>query len=128
MATDNTIPQPQAPAPAKQSGYRVKSISVSLEIADKEYGNGNAAYANIQAHVDDTPIEQIADAIDAGLSLFVAGWEIILGGKLAVKLNTLTPTETRETVTNVRQRLAKVQAMLHDAHKNYNEAGASDNE
>lgn len=113
--TESITPQPITPAPAKQSGYRIKSITVSLEIADKEYGNGNAAYANIQAHVDDTPIEQIADAIDAGLSLFVAGWEIILGGKLAVKLNTLTPTETRETVTNVRQRLAKVQAMLHDA-------------
>ena len=65
MTTDNTTPQPQAPAPAKQSGYRIKSISVSLEIADKEYGNGNAAYANIQAHVDDTPIEQIEDVIAA---------------------------------------------------------------
>jgi hypothetical protein len=116
--TESIIPQlqPQAPVPAKQSGYRIKSITVSLEIADKEYGNGNAAYTSIQAHVDDTPIEQIEDVIAAGLALFVAGWEVILGGKLAVKLNTLTPAETRETVTKVRQRLTKVQAMLHDAH------------
>jgi len=98
--TESIAPQPTAPAPAKQSGYRIKSIAVSLEIADKEYGNGNASYANIQTHVDETPIEQIDDVIDAGLSLYVAAWEIILGGKLAVKLNTLTPSKTRETVTN----------------------------
>lgn len=113
--TEGIKPQPIEPAPAKQSGYRIKSITVSLEVADKEYGNGNAAYTSIQAHVDDTPIGQIEEVIDAGLALFVAGWEVILGGKLAVKLNTLTPAETREAVMNVRQRLAKVQAMLHDA-------------
>ena len=39
---------------------------------------------------------------------------------LAVKLNTLTPAETRETVTNVRGRLGKVRAMLHDAHDHTN--------
>jgi hypothetical protein len=116
MADEQTTLQPQAPGPAKQSGYRVKSISVSLEIADKEYGNGNSGYANIQAHVDDTPIEQIDDVIDAGLSLFVACWEVILGGKLVVKLNSVTATETQQAVMNVRHRLAKVQAMLHDAH------------
>jgi hypothetical protein len=125
--TDTITPEPQPPMLAK-SGYRVKSITVSLEIADKEYGNGNAAYTSIQAHVDDTPIEQIEEVIDAGLALFVAAWEAILGGKLAVKLNTLPPAETRETVTNVRQRLTKVQAMLHDVHKNYNEARATDNQ
>ena len=101
---------------AKQSGYRIKSISVSIEIADKEYGSGNSGYANIQANIDDAAIEQIADVIDAGLALYVAGWEIILGGKLAVKLNSLTPSETRDALTNVRQRLVKVQAMLRDAH------------
>src|SRR5215472_7632978 len=126
--TETITTQPIAPVPVKQSGYRIKSITVSLEIADKEYGNGNAAYTNIQAHVDDTPIEQIDDVIDAGLALFVDAWEIILGGKLAVKLNTLTPAETRETVTNVRQRLTKVQALLHDAHENHDEAVASNNE
>lgn len=113
---EQTTPQPQAAGPAKLAGYRIKSISVSLEIADKEYGNGNSGYANIQAHVDDTPIEQIADVINAGLSLYVAAWEIILGGKLAVKLNPLTPTETQQTVMNVRHRLGRVQALLHDAH------------
>jgi hypothetical protein len=122
--TEGIKPQPTEPAPAKQSGYRIKSVAVSLEIADKEYGNGNAGYANIQTHVDETPIEQIEDVIDAGLSLYVAAWEIILGGKLAVKLNTLTPAETRETVTNVRQRLMKVQALLHDAHAATDSASA----
>jgi hypothetical protein len=114
--TDTTTPESQPPVPARQSGYRVKSITVSLEIADKEYGNGNAAYTSIQAHVDDTPIEQINDVIDAGLSLYVAAWEIILGGKLAVKLNTLTPAETHEVTRKVRHRLVKVQALLRDAH------------
>jgi hypothetical protein len=60
-------------------GERIELHGVSLEIADKEYGNGNSGYANIQAHVDDKPIEQIEDVIDAGLSLFMACWEVILG-------------------------------------------------
>jgi hypothetical protein len=120
--TESIAPQPIAPA--KQSGYRIKSIAVSLEIADKEYGNGNAAYTSVEAHVDYTPIEQIDEVIDSGLALFVAAWEIILGGKLAAKLNTLTPAETRETVSNVRQRLLKVQALLHDAHATADSANA----
>jgi len=114
--TAETPSELQAPGPAKQAGFRIKSISISLEIATKEYGSGNSGYANIQAHVDDTPIEQIADVINAGLSLYVAGWEIILGGKLAVKMNVLTPAETQQAVMTVQRRLAKVQAMLHEAH------------
>jgi hypothetical protein len=124
MAEEKTTPQPQAPGPVKLAGYWVKSISVSLEIADKEYGNGNSGYANIQAHVDDKPIEQIEDVIDAGLSLFMACWEVILGGKLTVKLDSLTPAETHEAVRKVRHRLVKVQALLHDAHDEKDSAAA----
>ena len=124
MAEERHHPNHKHQGRQNYAGYRVKSISVSLEIADKEYGNGNSGYANIQAHVDDTPIEQIADVINAGLSLYVAAWEIILGGKLAVKLNPLTPTETQQTVMNVRHRLAKVQALLHDAHAEKDSAAA----
>jgi hypothetical protein len=109
-------PQPQgqiSAGPAKPS-YRIKSISVSLELADKTYGTGLSNYANVQAYVDDANLDQINDVIDAGLMLYVAAWRTVMAGQLVTMLGTMKGVEFREVMAKVNSRLPKVKALLHD--------------
>lgn len=105
--------QTAAPATAsKKPSYRIKSITVSVEIADKEYGNGNSADTTITAYVDDASLAQIDDVVDAGLDMFVAGWETVLAGKVATKLLGMKGQEFQEVVPKIRKRLTQVKSML----------------
>jgi len=44
---------------------------------------GNAGYSSINAYVDDASLEHIENVIDAGLDIFVAAWQVVVGGKVA---------------------------------------------
>lgn len=116
MATLETQPQGQIPAGPVKPAYRIKSISVSLELADKTYGTGLSNYANIQAYVDDASLDQINDVIDAGLMLYVAAWRTVMAGQLVTMLGTMKGIEVREVMGKVNSRLAKVKALLHDVN------------
>ena len=37
----------------KQPSFRIKTLTVSVEIADKSFGDGNSGYSSITAYVDD---------------------------------------------------------------------------
>jgi hypothetical protein len=71
MATESQL---KPPAAATKPSYRIKSICVSLELADKNFGSDTANSATIQAHVDDASLGEINDVINAGLMLYVAAW------------------------------------------------------
>lgn len=105
--TENESQTQKTAAPAKPS-YRIKSISVSLELSDKNYGTGMSHYANVQAHVDDASLEQVNDVIDAGLTLYVAAWRILMAGQLVTKLGTMSGKELREIMAKINSRLGKV--------------------
>ena len=85
MATTEVEAQTQSPAVPTKPSYRIKSLSVSLELADKNYGSGMANYASIEAHVDDASLGEINDVIDAGLMLYVAAWRTLMAGQLVTK-------------------------------------------
>ena len=91
MAENNAGPQ-------KQPSFRIKGVTVSVEVSDKEYGNGNSSYTSINAYVDDANFGQIDDVIDAGLDMFVAAWETVLAGKVATKLLGMSAQELRDNV------------------------------
>jgi hypothetical protein len=118
-----TNPQIPVPAPAaKTPTYRVRSITVSMEISDKEYGNGNSGYASLSASIDDGNVERMADVVDAGIEMFVAAWETILGGKVAAKVLGMKGEEFSVAVGSVRKRMSRVKALLRDA-RSYEPAG-----
>jgi hypothetical protein len=115
MATAENESQTQDPAAAKPS-YRIKSISVSLELSEKNYGTGMAHYANVQAHVDDAGLEQVNDVIDAGLMLYVTAWRTLMAGQLVTKLGTMGGKEVREVMGKINSRIGKVKALLHEVN------------
>ena len=43
----------------KQPSFRIKNLTVSLEVADKQYGDGNSGYTSITAYVDEANLEHI---------------------------------------------------------------------
>jgi hypothetical protein len=98
----------------KQPSFRIKSISVTVEVADKEYGNGNSGHATISAYVDDAGLEQIDDVVDAGLSMFVAGWETVIGGKVAARMFGMGAQELQDVSGKIRKRLTKVRELLRN--------------
>jgi hypothetical protein len=116
MATTENESQTQKPAASAKPSYRIKSISVSLELSDKNYGTGMAHYANVQAHVDDAGLEQVNDVIDAGLMLYVAAWRTLIAGQLVTKLGTMGGREVREIMGKINSRLGKVTALLHEVN------------
>jgi len=106
----------QTPAAPVGPNYRVKSISVSLELSNKDYGKGAAHYSNIQAYVDDAGLDQINDVIDAGLMLYVAAWRTLMAGQLVTKLGVMTGNEVREIMGKINSRLGKVKSLLRDVN------------
>jgi hypothetical protein len=103
----------------KQPSFRISNVTVSIEIADKEFGNGNSGHTSISGYVDDAGLAQIESVIDAGLSLYIAAWETVLGGKVATKLLAMSAQELQNTVAAVQRRAAKVRALLHDGNIDY---------
>jgi hypothetical protein len=101
----------------KQPTFRIKGVTVSVEIADKEYGNGNAGYTSITATVDDASLEHIENVVDAGLNLFIAAWETVIGGKVATKMLGMGAQELQDTVAIIRKRLAKVRELLRNGRE-----------
>ncbi len=116
MTTKADELQTQEPVVLIKPSYRIKSISVSLELADKNYGSGTAHYANVEAYVDDAALEQINDVIDAGLTLYVAAWRTLMAGQLVTKLGTMTGNEVREIMGKINSRIGKVQALLREVN------------
>lgn len=105
--------------PQKQPSFRIKTLTVSVEVADKQYGDGNTGYSSITAYVDDASLEHIENVIDAGLNLFVAAWENVIGGKVATKMLGMGAQEFRDAVAAIRRRTEKVRALLREGNENF---------
>jgi hypothetical protein len=113
MTTEN---ENKAQAAPLRPIYRIKSISVSLELSNKDFGKGAAHYSSIRADVDDASLDHLNDVIDAGLMLYVAAWRTLMAGQLLTKLGTMTGNEVREIMQKINSRLGKVKALLHDVN------------
>ena len=102
----------------RQPSFRIKTLTVSVEISDKQYGDGNTGYSSITAYVDDASLEHIENVIDAGLNLFVAAWENVIGGKVATKMLGMGAQELRDSVASIQRRATKVRELLRDGREN----------
>jgi len=100
----------------KQPSFRIRNLTVSVEVSDKEYGNGDSGYTSISGHVDDANLDQIDDVIDAGLSLFLAGWQTVIAGKVATKMLSMTGQEFKDTVAAIQKRVTKVRGLLREGN------------
>jgi hypothetical protein len=98
----------------RQPSFRIKTLTVSVEIANKSFGDGNSGYSSVTAYVDEASLEHIENVIDAGLNLFVAAWQNVIGGKVATKMLGMGAQELQEVVGKIRNRLVKVRELLRN--------------
>jgi len=63
----------------------ITGVTVSVDFADKEYGNGNGSFANIQARYPEPgkPIEELNDVVDQSLDLYFACWKSLMSSRYA---------------------------------------------
>ena len=94
------------------SNMVIRSVTVSLELADKEFGNGMSRFFNMKGAYQEggIPLEEVADVVDDSLTMFMAAWKSLLGSKCAQgKIDGKT---MQEEVQKVIKRTAKIQAYL----------------
>lgn len=94
----------------------ITGVTVSVDVGDKEYGNGQSSFMNIQGRYPDAgqPIEEIIDVVTDGLDMYFAAWRTLLAGRFAV--GKITSEEFRDTLAAVSLRIDRIQKYLrsHD--------------
>jgi hypothetical protein len=97
---------------AAKPTFKLKSVTVSLEIADKSYGDGNSGSTQISAWVNDASLDQLPDVVDASLDMFLSAWLSLIGAKVMANLLPMKAAELQDTAAKVRRRLEKVRTLL----------------
>ena len=62
------------------SDFVIQTVTISLEVSDKEYGNGTSRFINLKGRYQEggIPLEGIAEVMDDSLDMFLAAWKSLL--------------------------------------------------
>ena len=92
----------------------ISGLTVSVDVGDKEYGNGQSCFMNIQGRYPDSgqPIEEIIDVVADGLDMYFAAWRALLGGRFAT--GKITKEEFKDTLAAVTLRIDKTRQYLRN--------------
>lgn len=94
----------------------ISGVTVSVDVGDKEYGNGQSCFMNIQGRYPDSgqPFEELIDVVTDGLDMYFAAWRTLLAGRFAT--GKITSDEFKETLAAVSLRIEKTRRYLksHD--------------
>jgi hypothetical protein len=93
-----------------QPTYRIKSVSISIEISRKCYGEGDSVYAYVAAYCDNS---DLADTVDHGICLMTGAWKTLIAGSLVTEL-AKPGGGLRATITRIDERLEKVRNILRE--------------
>ena len=98
----------------------IQGITISVDVGDKNFGNGQGSFMNLQAKYGDPgkPFEELTDVVAAGLDLYFTAWKTILAGRFATgKIET---EEFKSILTAVTTRVEATQRYLrkHDGQHN----------
>jgi hypothetical protein len=62
----------------------IQSVTISIELADKEYGNGIGRFLNLKgSYQDGVTLEGVGSVIEDSLDMFLAAWKSLLCSKFA---------------------------------------------
>ena len=94
----------------------ISGITVSVDVGDKEYGNGQSCFMNIQGRYPEPgqPFDQLIDVVTDGLDMYFAAWRTLLGSRFAT--GKITADEFRTTFAAVSTQIEKTRRYLknHD--------------
>lgn len=90
----------------------ITGVTVSVEVGDKEYGNGTSSFMNIQARYpnEGAPLEEVEDVIDHGLDMYFAAWRALLASRCATGI--ISGSDYKEQLGKVTSRFEKVRNIL----------------
>ena len=111
MPTHDSVRNP-SPLDVGSIKPMISGITVSVDIADKEYGNGQGSFMNIQAKypLEGAPIEELEEVMQDGLDLYFSAWKTLLAGRFAI--GKLGGTEFKKVLTNATIRVNKIRKYL----------------
>lgn len=94
----------------------ISGVTVSVDVGDKEYGNGQSCFMNIQGRYPEPgqPFEELIDVVTDGLDMYFAAWRSLLASRFAT--GQITSTEFKDTLAAVATRIDKTRRYLktHD--------------
>jgi len=62
----------------------IQSVTISVELADKEYGNGSGRFLNLKgSYQEGVTLEGVGSVIEDSLDMFLAAWKSLLCSKYA---------------------------------------------
>lgn len=67
------------------SNMVIQTVTISLEMADKDYGKGSGRFINLKGWYQDggTPLYDIDNVVDDSLDMFLSAWKSLLSSKYA---------------------------------------------
>jgi hypothetical protein len=94
------------------SDFVVQTVTISLEVSDKEYGNGTSRFINLKGRYQEggIPLEEIAEVMDDSLDMFLAAWKSLLAAKFSQGI--IAGAALKEKIDNAITQTAKVKAYL----------------
>jgi len=90
----------------------ITGLTVSVDVGDKEYGNGQSCFMNIQGRYPEPgqPMDELVDVVVDGLDMYFAAWRTILAGRYSS--GQLSGTEFKEVLAATTTRVEKIRKYL----------------
>ena len=97
----------------------ITGLTVSVDIGDKEYGNGQSCFMNIQGRYPEPgqPMEEIIDVVVDGLDMYFAAWRTLFASRFAT--GKISKDDFKETFAAVSSRIEATRRYLknHDGQQ-----------
>lgn len=101
----------------------ISGLTVSVDVGDKDYGNGQSCFMNIQGRYPEPgqPFDELIDVAIDGLDMYFAAWRMLLAGRFST--GQITKEKFKETLDAVSLRIEKTRKYLksHDGYKSESE-------
>jgi hypothetical protein len=91
----------------------ITGLTLSIEFGDTSYGAGTKSFMNLHARApegDPIPIDDPAQAIEAGLDMYLTAWTTLMMARFGV--GTIEKEEYKQLVPIMRERFDKLKAKL----------------
>ena len=86
----------------------IVGITVSIEVSNKNYGNGTASFMNLQGKYPDPAT--LDDVLVDGLEMYFSAWRSLLAGRYAT--GEMTGKELKLAVDEALPKLDKIRSFL----------------
>ena len=94
----------------------IKNVSISLNIADKDYGSGSERYFSLKGeYKEGIPLADIKTVVEDSCDMFLASWQSILAAQYAQK--GLTPETFKQQWDEVKKRTEAIRRFLKKEFK-----------